>query len=103
MCQQKQQRNKRLNIDGYLYTAESCLSQTVKPDKLAQKKGGSIVVITPARNPRESQQCRINEFIPCRGTSNCPLLGGETIQVLRDSTQMKGLKHAIRNTDNRGT
>jgi hypothetical protein len=41
--------------------------------------------------------------LPLQGKVNCPLLGGETSQVLRDSTQMKGLKHAIRNTDNRGT
>ena len=67
------------------------------------EKGAAIVATTPSRIPRVSQQCRINESIPWRGTINCPLLGGETIQGLGDSTQMKGLKHAISNTDNRGT
>ena len=67
------------------------------------EKGAAIVATTPSRIPRVSQQCRINESIPWRGTINCPLLGGETIQVSRDSTQMKGLKHAIHNTDNRRT
>ena len=122
MCQQEQQAIKYSKFDGYLYLARSCLQRAcgqTAGHKLGgfkcpnrwngstairiSKKGGALVVTTPTRNPRVSQQCRIKEFIPWRGTINCPLLGGETIQVLRDSTQMKGLKHAIRNTDNRGT
>jgi hypothetical protein len=37
--------------------------------------------IPPTRNPRVSLQCRINGYFPKRGQLNCPLLGGETIQV----------------------